>query len=63
LVSNKYLNKYAAGLSIVTGFAGFLFFRWYSIGIPREIATLLFSLGGYIIGLLVTKEKIVKESL
>lgn len=44
------LNKNAAIGSIVFGLTGFIIFRFYPIVIPREIASLILSFFGYIIG-------------
>ena len=46
----KNLNKNAAGLSIIMGFVGFVLFRFYSLPVPKELASLTLSLVGYLIG-------------
>lgn len=40
----------SALLSVICGAIGFFIFRMYSLGIPREIASILFSFLGYILG-------------
>ncbi|KKP22550.1 MAG: hypothetical protein SZ59_C0005G0015 [candidate division TM6 bacterium GW2011_GWF2_28_16] len=44
------LNKNAAILSVVMGFAGFVLFRFLSLPVPKELASLILSLFGYLIG-------------
>jgi len=44
------LNKKAATLSILLGAFGFVLFRFYTPVFPKEILTLLLSLGGYLVG-------------
>jgi len=44
------LKKRAAIYSICAGLFGFFFFRWFPIGIPKELAALALSLGAYLIG-------------
>lgn len=46
----KNLNKNAAGFSIIMGFIGFVLFRFYPLPIPKELASLMLSLAGYLIG-------------
>ncbi|MFH1461963.1 MAG: sodium:solute symporter family protein [bacterium] len=46
----KNLNKKAAGLSIIFGFLGFILFRIFVLPIPKELASLTLSFGGYLIG-------------
>lgn len=46
----KNLNNKAAGLSILFGFIGFVIFRIYILPFPKELASLILSLGGYLIG-------------
>jgi len=44
------LNKNAAIGSIIFGLAGFILFRIYPIPFPREIASLVLSMIGYLMG-------------
>jgi len=44
------LKKRAAILSICAGFFGFVFFRWFPVGIPKEFAALALSFVAYLIG-------------
>jgi SSS family solute:Na+ symporter len=44
------LKKQAAIYSICAGFFGFMFFRWFPIGIPKELASLALSFVAYMIG-------------
>jgi SSS family solute:Na+ symporter len=41
-------NKLSAGLSMALGACGFFLFRIYPIGFPKEVATILLSLMGYL---------------
>jgi len=54
----KSLTKTSAGLSIILGFLGFILFRIYPISFPKELAALFLSFGGYVIGDLMDKDKI-----
>ena len=58
--TDKYLEKTAASFSIAAGLIGFFLFRYWSIGIPREIATLLVSFAGYLGGLIIVRLRCVK---
>lgn len=46
----KNVKKQAALFAIIFGFVGFVLFRFYPVALPRELATLLLSLLGYLIG-------------
>lgn len=46
----KEVKMEAAALSMLAGACGFVLFRYISVGIPKEIATLALSLCGYLIG-------------
>ena len=47
---NTNLNKNAAFGSVIAGLFGFVFFKLYPIGIPKELAALALSALGYVIG-------------
>ena len=47
---NPQVKKKAALYSVIFGLIGFVLFRYYPVPIPKEVATLLLSLLGYILG-------------
>lgn len=50
------LPKQAALVSIILGIMGFSLFRMIPLPIPKELATLFLSLGGFYVGLLVSRQ-------